>query len=194
MEVTKRGKFVTDFYGSRPALGYEGILRGYVESTSDKALLSMAAQAKKKGEKAIETLERILSVCHRNEEGSPVIGSWMFSRCYMNTCQAFFNARENKSHPKQSQAKMALRAIQPFLVTMKNGKLIKKPDGVSTYAMGKGFFKAYEYVKSGAEFEVTFDFDPDVLKEEQRDYVMAKMGLVGVGAFRERFGKFNWLS
>jgi hypothetical protein len=175
-------------------LGYEAVLTGYIESASDKALLSMAAQAKKKGENAIETLERILSVCHRNDQEQPVIGNWMFSRCYMNTVQAFFNARENKSHPKQSQAKMALRIIQPFMITMNNdGQIISKPDGVQTYAMGKGFFKAYEYVKAGAEFELTFDFDSDVLKEEQRDYALTKMGLVGVGAFRERFGKFEWI-
>ena len=193
MEITKKGKFVTDFYGSRPALGYEGVLKGYIETSTDKALLSMAQQAKKKGEQAIETLERILSVCHRNEEGRPVIGNWMFSRCYMNTCQAFFNARENKNHPKQSQAKMALRVVQPNFITMKNGKPITKPNGVQTYAMGKGFFKAYEFIKAGAEFELTFDFDPDVLKEEQRDYALSKMCLIGVGAFRERFGKWAWV-
>jgi len=194
MEIAKKGKFVTDFYGSRPALGYEGVLSGYIETSADKALLSMAGQAKKKGEKAIETLERILSVCHRSNEGWPVIGNWMFSRCYINTCQAFFNARENKNHPKQSQAKMALRTIQPYLISMNNeGIPIIKPDGVQTYAMGKGFFKAYEYVKAGAEFELTFDFDSDVLKEEHRDYALNKMCLIGVGAFRERFGKWVWV-
>ena len=32
MEIAKKGKFVTDFYGSRPALGYEGVLSGYIET------------------------------------------------------------------------------------------------------------------------------------------------------------------
>jgi hypothetical protein len=193
MEVTKKGRFTTDFYGSRPSMGYEAILKGYVEQTSDKALLSMAAQVKKKGEKVVEVLERILSVCHRDDKGRPYIGNWMFLACWKKTCITFFNVKENKNHPKQDRAVKAIKLINPREIYMTNGRVIDKPTGVRTYAMGKGFFKAYEYVKAGAEFEITFDFDSDVLSEEHRDYALSKMGLIGVGAFRERFGKFEWI-
>lgn len=196
MEITKKGKFLTDFYGSTPALGAAGILEKWCNDKSNAWLLSWADQVKKKGQTAINALEEILSIFHRDVNGYPIIGNWMLRRCLVVTGQAIFNASKDRSHPKKSVIPMAVSLVEPLRISVNNGKVIKNPDGVKTYTVtvgNKHFFKAYEYIKAGTTFETTITFDDELLTEEHIERLLDKAGSIGVGAFRERYGKFEWV-
>jgi len=200
MELTKKFKTTTKIMGSTPSLGYAGVLEKYITGGSDKNLLSFADQAKKKNQTIEETLNNILSIFHRDEKGNPIIGSWMMKACLKSTFSKIFNAIKNKNHPKQALWDVAIGLVEPLNINLYNGSLVKKPNGVNTYAMtvkqgnkATSFFKAYEYINAGITGEVTMTFDEDVISEENINYLLDKSGSVGVGAFRERFGKFEWV-
>ena len=79
---------------------------------------------------------------------------------------------------------------------MNNGKVIKKPDGVKTYnvsLINRSFFKAYEAINRGAEFEFTALFDDNMISDEHINAIIESAGRFGVGAFRERYGKFEYI-
>jgi hypothetical protein len=199
MEKTVTGKFITDIYGSTPALGAEGILQHWIKDKTNDWLLSWADKIKKKGETADECLEKILSVFHRDEGGNPIIGNWMLRRCLITTGQTIFNAMKDKTHPKKTIIPMAINIVYPLHIQLFNGNLVEQPHGIKTYTTtvnngGKkvSFFTAYEYIKAGVTFTATIVFDETLLSEEHFDRLMSKSGLVGVGAYRERFGKFQW--
>ena len=196
MEITKKGKFITGYMGSTPAVGSTGILKKWVEDKQDASLLSWADQIKKKGETAEQALENILSVFHRDKNGNPILGNWMLRRCLIVTGQTIFNALKDKSHPKKSVIPMAIQLVEPLHMPLQNGKLITTPDKVKTFTISlknRSFFKAYEYIKEGAEFEAKVYFDEELLSEEHMNMILDKCGSVGVGAFRERYGKFEWV-
>jgi hypothetical protein len=197
MEITKKGKFITDFYGSAPALGAEGILQKWIDDKQTAWLASWAEQVAKKGQTAIQALEEILSVFHRDIEGKPVIGNWMLRRCLIVTGQAIFNAKKNNSHPKKQVIPMAIQLVEPININIHNGKILKVPDGVKTYTCtvkNRSFFKAYEFIKVGTTFDATIFYDEELLSEEHMNQLLEKAGSIGVGAFRERFGKFEWVN
>ena len=202
MEITKSFTFLTDFYGSSAAKGYEGVLLGYVTKEQDKGLLSFAEQNLKKSQTIDEMITDILSIFHRDEKGYPIIGAWMVRRCMTETGKAIFNAKTNQDHPIRAKIPMAMQMITPPSINLyRNGKLIKSPDGVKTYAVtineggkSRSFFKAYEVIQAGVHFDCTMFIDEDLVKEEFIEYWIEKAGMVGVGAFRERFGKFEELS
>lgn len=200
MELKKRGKFITDFYGSLPMLGAETVLAKWIEDKQNKWLLSWAEKIKTGGQTAMNALEKNLSVFHKDEEGKPILGNWMLRKCLIVTGQTIFNAKNNKEHPKKDIIPMAIKLVRPEMINLINGKTIKAPDGVKTYTVTtkvKGqpssFFKAYEYILAGAEFEAEICFDDEFIKKKQINLLLDKAGSIGVGAFRERFGKFKWI-
>jgi hypothetical protein len=200
LEVTKKGKFVTDFYGSAPALDASEILKKWLEDKQNDWLLSWADQKKKKGQEAINVLEEILSIFHRDENNYPILGSWMLRRCLVVTGQTIFNAMKNKTDPKKDLIPMAVQLVEPINMNIYNGSIVKEPFGVKTCTITKttsgkslSFFKAYEYIKSGTTFETIITFDDELITEEHINKLLSKCGSVGVGAFRERFGKFIWI-
>ena len=214
MELTRQAKFITDFYGSSPAVGYQGVLERYIEDKIDKELLTFAQQEKKKGATVEDKVAAILSIFHRDEEGRPILGSWMLRKCLMNTAYAIFNAQKDKTHPKKDQIPMAIQLVEPVHINIFKSSnnqtepnrmirdsipqldALRVPDGVATYTVSiskpkpRSFFKAYEYIKAGAQFRFTVLFDEDLLSLEKMEYLLSKAGQIGVGAFRERFGKF----
>jgi len=196
MEITKKAKFVTDFYGSAPAIGAEGILQKWIEDKQNDWLLSWADKIKKKGQTAIDALEQILSVFHRNGGTEPILGNWMLRKCLIVTGQAMFNAQKDKTHPKKVVIPMAITLVEPIHMNLYNGDLVKNPHGVKTYTVTVGnrsFFKAYEVINAGTTFETTMHFDNDLLSDEHIEMILSKCGMIGVGAYRERFGKFLWV-
>jgi hypothetical protein len=199
MEITKTGKFITDFYGSAPAMGAENILKTWIEDKQDKSILSWSEQIAKKGQTAIQALETNLSILHRDDDGFPVLGSWMMRRCLVVTGQTIFNAQKNKSHPKKDLIPMAFQLVEPYLIhmyTATDNIRIEKPQGIITYTVTtkKGsFFKAYERIRAGASFTVSVTIDDEIMQMEHIEKVFAKAGAIGVGAFRERYGKFVWV-
>lgn len=196
MEIKKEAKFVTDFYGSAPAMGAEGILKKWIDDKQNDWLFSWAEKIKKKGETAIDALETNLSIFHRDKDGCPVIGNWMLRRCLVVTGQTIFNAMKDKTHPKKDIIPMAVSFVDPVHINVFNGKKIKKPDGVETYTVSlktRSFFTAYEYIKAGATFETTMFFDNELLADEHIEAILNNCGKIGVGAFRERFGKFEFI-
>lgn len=198
IEITQKAKFITDFYGGFPASGALSVVLNWIDDKQAKAILSWAEQTRKKGEEADQALERILSMLHRDVKGYPVIGNWMVRRCLILTGEAIFNAQKNKDHPKKSIIKNAIISVDPIPhISITNGQIVKKPDGIETYCVsppGKpSFFKAYEYIKAGAEFEFTVQFDDNLMKEEHMKMIVDSAGRFGIGSFRERFGKFIYI-
>lgn len=196
MEITKTARLITDVYGSSPAVGAEGILKKWIDDKQTAWLASWAEQMAKKGQTAINVLEEILSIFHRDKNGAPVIGNWMLRRCAVVTGQTIFNAIKDKSHPKRDLIPVSISLVEPYHINFVNGRRVEKPDGVKTYTVSiknRSFFKAYEYINAGATFKATFFVDDELLGEENTRKLFSKMGSVGIGAFRERFGKFEWI-
>ena len=197
MEITKKAQFIADYYGSSPAGGALKTVLNWIDDRQMKGLMSFAAQTQKKGEDADQALERILSVFHRDENGFPVIGNWMLQRCLIVTGMTIFNAQRDKSHPKQDAIKNAVLTAEPIpFINVRNGAVIEKPGGVETYAVSKktkSFFKAYEYIIAGATFEFTAHFDDNLISDEHIKMIIDRAGSFGLGAFRERFGKFKYV-
>jgi len=199
MEIQKKCVFFTKFYGSAPAKAYENILVDYITGKQDKELLSFADQNKKKAQTIDQMVVDILSLFHRNGSKEPMVPSWAVRRCLIETGQSIFNAIKNKAHPKKTLIPMAIVAVEPYLIPVyRNNEVVKQPDGIDTYAVSiqrgaksRSFFKAYEYINSGAEFTIKLTLDEDLINPELYDYWLEKAGLVGTGAFRERFGKFE---
>jgi hypothetical protein len=196
MEKQVKGRFVTDFYGSTPAMGATELLKQWIEDKQNAWLLSWADKIKKKGETAAMALEKILSVFHRDEKNQPVLGNWMLRRCLINTGYAIFNAMKDKTQPKRNIIPMAINLVTPIHMNIYNGKVVTKPHGVKTYTVtvkGRSFFCAYEYIKAGTTFDATIYVDESLISQEHFEQLLSKAGLVGVGAYRERFGKFEWI-
>jgi hypothetical protein len=199
MEVTKKCRFITPFYGSAPAAGALATALNWIDDKITDGLLAWADKIKKKGEKAEDTLLRILSQFHRDENGFPVIGNWMIKRCLTNTGQCIFNAQKDKSHPKQDVIKHAILPVVPMpYVSIYNGKLIEVPTGIETYTVTtqkpkRSFFAAYEYVPKNTTFEFTASFDDNLISEKHALKIIEVAGRFGLGAFRERFGKFEYI-
>lgn len=196
MEIKRKAKFRTAFLGGLPALGADKVLAGWVEKNQDKAFLSKLDSITKKGQTALDALQEVLSIMHRDSKGYPVFEGYMLRRCLLNTGKMLFNAMKDKTHPKKTALENGILDVSPLMVSLYNGKLITKPDGVMTTTIstkGKSFFKAYEFVNPETTFEVTMYFDDDLLSEGNINKLLDKAGLVGLGAWRERFGKFEWL-
>lgn len=204
MEITKKAETTTKILGTNPCLGMKGALEGYIKENIDKSTLSFFQQDVKKGEEVEDTVLRILSVFHRDEKGFPIMGGWMVKKCLVNTATYIFNASKNKTHPKRELVQnVAIGEVSPVNINLHNGKLIKKHTGIDTYAVtirdqatGKprSFFKAYEYIEAGITFDVTMQFDEELFNgEDNINFLLDKCGNTGIGAFRQRFGKFKWV-
>lgn len=200
MEITKRARLITDFYATAPNTGSEYLLTKWMNDTISKPVLSFAQQVAKKGQEAWDVLDEILSVFHRDTEGMPFLGNWMLRRCLVTTGLIIFNAAKDKSHPTKDQTPIAISLVEPLQIPlMRNGDRITHPDKVTTYTVTitkpqkRSFFKAYEVINAGAEFEFTVNWDEDFISESQMDLLLQKAGLVGTGGFRERFGKFEYI-
>lgn len=199
MEITDKYMLTTKCYGSTPAKGYLGVLDKYIKDKVDESLLTFAQQNLKKGQEIENMVEDILSIFHRDADGYPCIGNWMVQRSLRNTGLAIFNAAKNPDQPSKQKIPICVTLVEPYLINFVNRKVVTKPDGVDTYAVtitdpktgkARSFFKAYEYVNRTAQMEITIHFDDDLVTEELALYWIQKAGLVGVGAYRERFGKF----
>ncbi len=198
MEIEKTGKFITNFYGGAAGKGAQAVLEKYIKDQIDKDLLSFVDQIKKKGQDAPDILLDILHVFNRNGPGSPVLGNWMLKKCLTETGQTIFNAMKDKTHPKRNIIPAAISLIQPIYIPLsRNGEVIEKPEGVDTYTVTtrkRSFFIAYEAIREGALFgPVKIYFAEDLLSEEHMNAILEACGFFGVGAFRERFGKFVWV-
>ncbi len=214
MEITRKGKFITDFYGGKAYLSGDEIVKNWLESQSDRLLHPRYRELKS----AIgnETkLEDILSVFNTNGNGEPIIGNWMFFECSMTAAK--LSGTWSKFTVSADQWENSVQ-FTPVHVTLKqNGKLIKEPHGVEVYTISlkrekRSFFKAYQVIKSGAMFECKISFPDDfcttpegkgkdkIFKPDPKRskecvmMVMDKMGDIGLGAYRRRFGKFEWVS
>jgi len=197
MERIVKAKFITDFYGSAPALGAQEVMKRYVEDKIDKAFLSFIDGIKKKGDTITDKAAEILSVFHRDDNGYPVMGNWMLKKCLVTTGENSFNALKDKSHPKKQIVKNSIIYVEPMPhVNVYNGSIVKQPSGVRTYTVTVGnrsFFKAYEWIPKGTTFEFKVTYDETMLHEEHMELMLQRCGRFGVGAFRERFGKFELL-
>lgn len=210
MEIAKKARFTTDFYGGKGYLSGSERVKKWLESQQDR-LLHPRFKALKDAIGNETKLEDILSVFNTDPDGQPVIGDWMLLQCSINA-QKLANTW-GKYQVSADRWKDSVFFL-PNFVHLKNGKPITKPDGVEIYNVSpKGkpsFFKAYQYINTGAEFEFTITVPDDLCeKVEGRgkdkifvadpektkicvDDVLDKMAMIGLGAYRLRFGKFRY--
>jgi len=211
MEITKKAKFTTDFYGGKGYLSGSERVKKWLGSQQDR-LLHPRFKALKDAIGNETKLEDILSVFNADPDGQPVIGDWMLLQCSINAQKL---ANTWGKHQVSADRWRDSALFLPTLVHLGNGKPIKRPDGVEIYNVvpkGKsGFFKAYQYINAGAEFEFTVTVPDDLCeKVEGRgknkifvadpekteicvNDILGKMCMIGIGAYRLRFGKFKYI-
>ncbi len=215
MEWNLKGEFTTDFYAGKPFLPGDKVVKNWLESQIDK-LLHPKYKELKSAVGNEDALEKILSVYNVDKKGYPIIGNWMLFQCSMAAVK--LAGTWGKYKVSRDKWKPSIQ-FSPLHINLNNGKLTKKPDGVEVYtvttksATGKmvSFFKAYQTIKTGNTFECKltvpddlcekvsgtakdkiFEPDLDMTKKCVED-VLSYMQIVGLGAFRERFGKFEWV-
>lgn len=194
--IEVKATFITDFYGGAPAIGTQGILEKYMEKQVDNAFLPFDQGLLKRGEKAEDKAAEILSVFHRDNNNIPIIGPWMIRRCLVRTGETIFNAMKDKTHPKKDLIKNGIISIEPItgIYLFKDDMMVTAPSGIRTYTVSlpkRSFFKAYEWIPQGTRFSFFVNFDESMINTEHMKEIISKCGRLGVGAFRERFGKFE---
>ena len=214
MEITKKMKFKTDFYGSKAYLPGDELVQGWLESQQDR-LLHPRFRALKDAVGNEKKLEEILSVFNVNGNGEPIIGSWMLHQCSINAAK--LANTWGKFQVSKDRWKDSVQFTPAIVSISSNGGVLKKAESVEVYTVtvkgGRGgsrsFFKAYQIIKAGAEFEFTIDVPEDLCEKQEgkgqdkifysdkegsitcANTILDKMGSVGVGAYRLRFGKFE---
>jgi len=216
MEITKEAEFVTDFYGGRPYLSGMEVVQNWLESQGDKLLHPRMAEVK--SALGNETkLEEILSVFNTNGNNEPVIGNWMLLECSMDAAKLAGTWTQFQVSFDTWKTSVQFTPIHTQLYRDK--KLVAEPDFVEPYQVttkrtknkGNSFFKAYQAIKSGAKFGFTMTFpddictkiagrgkDKEILPDPEKsracaEAVMDKMCIIGLGAYRLRFGKFKYV-
>jgi hypothetical protein len=216
MEITKKAKFITDFYGGKAFLPGDQMVQNWLESQQDRLLNPKFKQLKD----AIgneDKLEQILNVFNTNGNGEPIIGNWMLLECSMNAQKSADTWARYKVSADTWKDSVSFSPVH--IPILNNGKLIKKAEFVEPYTItvkrgpnkGKSFFKAYQAIKLGASFEFTLSFPDDLcmkpegkrankifMADEEKtlacvNSVLDKMGIIGLGAYRLRFGKFGYV-
>ncbi len=214
MEITKKARFIQDFYGGKGYLTGDEIVARWLISQQDR-LLNPRHKALKDAVGNEKKLEEILGVLNTDKDGCPIVGNWMLYRCSLNAQK--LAGTWNKYKVSADLWKDSIK-FKPTHINLFNGNKITGPEGVETYSVttridGKprSFFKSYQYVKAGAEFEFTIHFPddlcekvegkgkdkifvPDLEKTEKCvNAILDKMKIRGLGAFPERFGEFEYI-
>jgi hypothetical protein len=215
MELTRRGKFVTPFFGSAGYLEGDEIVRGWLDSRHD-VLQHPKMLPVKKAMDSDKELAKMLKVFNTDETASPIIGDWMLFRCSINAAKlagTWYNFKVSKEKWMNSVR------FSPMHVTLHDGDGSKKEeaDGMQVFPTKGSFFTAYQFINAGVTFEFTITIADDLVlvadkvydedsKKSNTEYipdfdkmsecvgaVLDKMQMVGLGAFRERFGKFIFI-
>lgn len=210
MEIKKRARFVTDFYGGKEFLAGDEIVKRWLESQQDR-LLHPRFRKLKDAIGNDSKLEEILSVFNLNDEGQPIVGNWMLLRCSMNAQKL---AGTWNKYKVAADAWKGSVLFGPVWCGLKNGGPVTAPDRVEVTMVSlkdRSFFKAYQVINAGAEFKFSLTVPDDLcIKPEGRGKdkifvadnekttecvkeVLDKMQIIGVGAYRERFGKFQYV-
>jgi hypothetical protein len=214
MEITKKARFNTAFYGGKAYLQGDVIVQRWLESQQDRLLHPRFRELKDAMSNETK-LEGILSVFNVADDGSPIIGNWMLLRCSMAAQKL---AGTWNKYKVSADAWKGSISFEPSFCHLSNGKPITSPDSVEVYtvtvkdgAKSRSFFRAYQIIKAGSEFEFTLNFPDDLCQKiegkgkdkifspdpdstiECVKAILDKMQIVGLGAYRERFGKFNYI-
>jgi len=211
MDLTKRARFTTDCYGGKPYLTGDQVVKNWLESQKDN-LLHSRFQPIKKALTNDKKMEQILSVLNVDGDNCPGIGNWMFFECSINAVKVA-GTWANFTVSKEIWINSVI--FSPVISNFYNGRKITSPEFVEIYPVsprGKTpFFKAYQGIRAGAEFEFTISFPEDLCSKiegkgkdkvisadtektlECVNTVLDKMCKVGLGAFRRRFGKFEYI-
>ena len=214
MEVIKKAQFVTDFYGGKPYLPGTEVVKDWLESQQDRLLNPRMKELKDALGNEVE-LEKILSVFNANGNNEPIIGNWMLLECGMNAAKLANTWTRFQVSADIWRENVFFSPGQVLL--FRNGQLIEEPEGVEAYTVTtkrvkpvRSFFKAYQLIEVEASFEFVCEYPEDlctkiegsgkskqILPDPERslecvDAVLDKMCLVGLGAYRLRFGKFKY--
>jgi hypothetical protein len=211
MEFTKKARFTRAFYGGKGYLSGDETVKRWLESQQDK-LLHPRFRKLKEAAKNENKLEDILSVFNTNGNDHPIIGDWMIMECSRNAAKL-----SNTWGQFQVSADLWKGSVQftpGYIPLTREGKTIESPDFVEVYTVSlkdRSFFKAYQGMKENSEFEFTIHVPDDLcMKPEGRgkdkifvadeekttkcvNTVLDRMCMVGLGAYRLRFGKFEYI-
>jgi hypothetical protein len=212
MEITKKARFVTKYYGGAPYLPGDELVKTWLESQQDR-LLNPRYRALKDALGNEKKLEEILSVFNTNGDQEPIVGNWMLKRCSMNAAKQA--GTWSKYQVSQDYWRDSVRFSPEHCTLFRGKKIITEAESVDVYTVslkdGRSFFKAYQSISPEAIFRFTIVFPDDLcLKKEGRgkdakmvadikrtkscvNDVLDKMSMIGVGAYRERFGKFEYV-
>lgn len=217
MEITKKAKFTTDVYGGKGYLPGSEIVRNWLEGQGDKLLHPRMRELKNAlGNEG--KLEEILSVFNVNGGNEPVIGDWMLLECSLNAQRLASTWPKFQVSKDLWRDSIKFSPVHVnFYRADRRRKLISEPEFVECYTIttkvgGRtvSFFKAYQGIRIGAEIEFTVIFpedlctkvegrgkDKQIVTDAERtvecvNAVLDKMCIIGLGAYRLRFGKFEY--
>ena len=217
MELTRRAQFVTPYFGSTGFLEGDEIVKGWLDSRHD-VLEHPQYLPVKKAMESDKELAKMLKIFNTDDEGRPIIGNWMLFRCSVNAAKL----AGTWYHYKVSKEKWAnsIQFSPMFTNLSRDGVILTEADGIKVFPTKGSFFTAYQFIEAGTTFDFTLSAADDLKlvaeKIEEEDHngkkikrteyipdfegmaecvnsVLDKMQIVGVGAFRERFGKFIYI-
>jgi len=213
MEITREAKFVTPYFGSTGYLEGDELVNGWLESQHDKLEHPRYLPIKKAMSNDRE-LAKMLKVFNVDETASPIIGDWMLFRCSINAAKM---AGTWYLYKVSKEKWMNSVRFSPMHVELSNGSKVTEADGIQIFPTKGSFFTAYQFINAGVTFKFTINVADDLIlladkivdeetKVKTTEYipdfdkigecvnaVLDKMQIVGVGAFRERFGKFKYI-
>lgn len=222
MEITKELKFTTRCYGGKSFLPEDKVVLNWLKAQQDR-LLHSRFKALKDAIGNDEKLGELLSVFNTDEEDRPIIGDWMLLECSINAQKmagtwSKFQVSADKWVSSVNFTPMKCNFYNGKIIEGPDGVEVYgcKPRDRKT-----PFFTAYQYLNAGAKMKMTINFPDDLCekpadKKDDKDgkkdgkdvisnpdpemseacvnTVLDKMQRVGLGAFRRRFGKFEWVS
>ena len=215
MEISRTGKFKVPYFGGLPYLSGDKIVRLWLKAQGNKLLHPRYKELVAAIDNE-EALEKMLKVFNVDEHGYPVIPTHQLFECSRNAARL---AGIWYKYKVSNEGWSTSILLEPINCSLTNGKLIKAPDGVDVRTVTTkvnrktvSFFTAYQYINAGATFDMKLSFPEDLVtkvtkvknadtiyepdpekSQECANMVLDKMGSVGLGAFRSRYGKFAWV-
>lgn len=211
MELTRNPKTTVLTCGGQPYMSGNKLVKSWLETTANK-LNNPNHEKLQKAMKVDSKLEEMLKVFNVDNKGYPVIKAHMLFRCSLNAAKLVDTWNKYKVSAERWKS---LVRFTPEDCSLFNGKQLKTADGVMTVPISpKGkpsFFASYQTVNEGTTFtfkiivsdslcqkasgkgkEKIMDADLPQTKKCVNE-VLDMMCLVGVGAYRDKYGKFKYV-
>jgi len=212
-KLHKKAAFVVPFLGTQPYLKGIDFWKNFITDRITAAIISEKERKKEQADPD-EAYKKALSVFNyygidgKNpsiQEATskhltvqvPIIGGWMLRACAVNS--AYLLGLTQKGNNLPGRAAVECIRCEPYAVFMyRKGKVIEKLDRLDLNTFkprgGKtGIIKIREAIGPPAEFEFDLIYNENTISDQHIEEILYQMQFTALGAFRERFGKFQYI-